>query len=90
MVLSRGDAGSDANLINLFLVRHWKWIRLNVHTVCSHACSFPVGSISHTVCLLVLSLNKLKAPQGWAWGYLATGISPAKSTVPDPKQAPNK
>lgn len=43
-----------------------------------------------TVCLLVLSLSKQKAPQGWAWGYLATGISPAKSTVPDPKQAPNK
>lgn len=43
-----------------------------------------------TLCLLVFFLNKLKAPQVWVWGYLATGISPAKSTVPDPKQAPNK
>lgn len=80
---------SDENLISLFLVSQYG---NGLGQMCMLYAARPVVSLllNYSLYWLVLSLNKLKAPQGWAWGYLATGISPAKSTVPNPKQAPSK
>lgn len=81
-----GDSGSDENL-TLFLVS-WCGNGLGQMYMLYAPRSVVSLLLNYSLYWLVLSLNKLKAPQGWSWGYLATGISPAKSTVPDPNRHP--